>query len=57
MMDHNWYYDLTDGHELSQDPESLLVWLCDRCAKELDEEVQFAGSDGDYDGPCWCCGA
>jgi hypothetical protein len=56
-MDHNWYYDLTDDHELSQDPESLLVWLCDQCAKELDEKVQFAGTDSHYDGPCWQCGA
>jgi hypothetical protein len=56
-MDHNWHYDLTDDHQFSQDPESLLVWLCDRCAAELDEKVQFAGADGDYDGPCWRCGA
>ena len=64
-MDHNWFYDLTDDHQLSQasperrrrNPESLLVWLCDRCAKELDEKVQFAGADSGYDGLCWCCGA
>jgi hypothetical protein len=42
-----WYYDLTDDHHLSQDPESLLVWLCDECAERLEDEgsVQFAGTD------------
>ena len=52
---HNWYYDLTDDHQLSQDRESLLVWLCDECAEKLDDSIQLAGTDRLHDGPCWSC--
>lgn len=56
-MPHRWYYDLTDDHHHSEDPESLLVWLCDECAARLTrkEEVQFAGTDALCDVPCWQC--
>jgi hypothetical protein len=55
-MTHKWYYDLTEDHRHSRDPESLLVWLCDDCANRLAAEVQFASSDGFCDTPCWKCG-
>ncbi len=57
-MNRNWYYDLTEDHCHSHDRESLLVWLCDDCAAELEatDEVQFAGSDEMDDAPCWRCG-
>lgn len=53
---HAWYYDLSADHSLSQDPESLLVWLCAGCAALLAGSVQFAGTDDLHDGPCWQCG-
>ena len=40
-MAHNWYYDLTEDHRHSGDPESLLVWLCDDCADCLAAEVHL----------------
>ena len=52
---HRWYYDLTAGHSLSEDPESLLVWLCDDCAARLAGKLQFAGTDALCDIPCWQC--
>ena len=52
-MTHAWYYDLTEDHRYSGDPESLLVWLCDDCANRLAAEVQVAGSDGFCDVACW----
>ena len=52
-----WYYDLTEDHRHSGDPESLLVWLCDNCADCLAAEVQSAGTDGFNDSPCWRCGS
>jgi hypothetical protein len=55
-MTHAWYYDLTDDHRLSQDPESLLIWLCDDCASRLAAEAQFAGTDALCDAACWQCG-
>ena len=51
-----WYYDLSPDHALSEDPESLLVWLCPDCASTLAGDVQFAGTDDLHDGPCWQCG-
>jgi hypothetical protein len=53
-----WYYDLTEDHRHSGDPESLLVWLCDDCAAWLlsRQAMQFAGADGFNDSPCWRCG-
>lgn len=51
-----WYYDLTDDHRLSQDAESLLVWLCAECAASLSDQVQPAGTDCLHDGSCWQCG-
>ena len=58
-MHRNWYYDLAEDHRHSGDAESLLVWLCDDCAAELEakDEIQFAGSDEMDDAPCWQCGA
>jgi hypothetical protein len=58
-MTHAWYYDLTEDHRHSGDPESLLVWLCDDCAAKLEAEglVRFAGTDALCDVPCWQCGA
>ena len=58
-MNRKWYYDLTEDHRHSEDAESLLVWLCDDCAVELEAkgEIQFAGSDEMDDAPCWRCGA
>ena len=53
---HSWYYDLTPDHSLSEDPESLLVWLCEDCASRLAGDVQFAGTDHLHDGLCWQCG-
>jgi hypothetical protein len=53
---HSWYYDLTPDHSLSEDPETLLVWLCADCAAGLAGDVQFAGTDALHDGPCWQCG-
>lgn len=53
---HSWYYDLSADHSLSQDPESLLVWLCEDCASRLAGDVQFAGTDALHDGLCWQCG-
>ena len=56
LREHKWYYDLTDDHRHSGDPESLLVWLCDDCANRLAAEVQLAGTDGFCDVACWQCG-
>ena len=55
---HSWYYDLTPGHSLSEDPESLLVWLCPDCATRLEAErpVSFASTDTLCDIRCWDCG-
>jgi hypothetical protein len=56
-MRHNWYYDLTDDHRFSGDAESLLVWLCDECATQLEADalVQFASTDALCGVPCWIC--
>jgi hypothetical protein len=58
-MTHRWYYDLTADQRFSEDPESLLVWLCADCTARLEAEglVQFASTDSMCDVPCWQCGA
>jgi len=57
-MTHKWYYDLTPDHRYSEDPESLLVWLCEDCSTRLEtaDVVQLAGTDSLCDVPCWLCG-
>ena len=56
-MRHKWYYDLTHDHRFSEDSESLLVWLCDDCAIQLEADalVQIASTDALCDVPCWIC--
>jgi len=58
-----WYYDRTPGLEvylelLGYNPDGdCLVWLCDQCAEELENEgkVSFASEDSLYDCDCWRC--
>jgi hypothetical protein len=52
---HAWYYDQTPDKKYSDDPEGNLVWVCDRCARDLRLEVEFAGTDVDKDAPCDIC--
>ncbi len=56
-MEHKWYHDLSDDHRFSGDAESLLVWLCNNCAAQLEADalVQFASTDALCDVPCWLC--
>lgn len=56
-----WYYDETGDGEIVRefgDPDdgSILVWLCDQCAQELDCEVSLASEDDLNEAPCWRCG-
>jgi len=59
-----WYYDETEGTEvynelLGYNPDGdRLVWLCDRCAEELERKgkVSYASEDDSYDCSCWQCG-
>lgn len=48
------YYDWTDDHLLSNDPEGNLVDLCDNCAQEYGDEVSVA-SDEVLDTWCEIC--
>jgi hypothetical protein len=58
-----WYHDETEGTEvyselLGYNPDGdRLVWLCDQCAEEMENEgkVSFAGEDSLYDCDCWRC--
>ena len=54
-MSHNWYYDLTEDHRLSGDPESRMIWLCDECAAKLAGKVQFAKTGTLRGVSCWGC--
>jgi hypothetical protein len=46
-----YYYDLTEDHALSSDPEGNLVQLCERCARKHRADVQLAQSGDDL---CSC---
>lgn len=50
-----YYYDLTDTHCLSSDDEGDLVMLCEHCAADYAEVVQFAQA-GDAECVCELCG-
>ena len=57
-MTHNWYYDITpDLRHAGDDDGSTIVWLCDECARPLEQagEIQFASTDQIADVPCWEC--
>ena len=51
-MQINYYYDNTGNY--SSDTEGSLVQLCDACALEAGNDVEFA-STGDIDAICECC--